>query len=146
MRDGSFIRITINGIDESIEDIASIHPKVNKAIHKEINKSGREMLRDLKNITPVITGTLKRSAYFQPGEGLDKEDATFLNATLGYVAPYAPEVEMKRGMLSQTLYNWNEKLYDRVMWAGIKAIEKLPIKQRRLPMMDSSDRDMENDI
>lgn len=129
----------IQGIDETIENLSTIHNTVNKAIQQEINKLGNEMLSDLREITPVVTGRLQQSAFFEAGEGIMDLDTIFINATLGFSAPYASEVEFRHGMLSRTLEKWNEQISERIIMAGIDSLDGIHSGSNRMAEQESAD-------
>jgi len=85
------------------------------------------LLADLKDETPVITGHLRDSAYFNMGNMTFDEDF-IIECFLGYTASYAPIVELRRGMLSNILDRWNDEVSNRVLNAGINALEALDME------------------
>lgn len=129
----------IYGIGETIDNLSTIHSITNRAIQQEINKIGNEMLSDLRNITPIVTGRLQQSAFLENGEGMTDLDTTFINITLGYSAPYASEVELRHGMLSRTLEKWNDQIGNRIMVAGLDALGGLKSGSNRISEQESAD-------
>ncbi len=96
------------------------HKLVNRGVRGELRRIGREMLSDLKGNTPVITGRLRRSSYFE----LENEHEIIQGGSLGYTQEYAPEVEIKRGMLATTLNEWNADIHNRVSAASHRALQR----------------------
>jgi hypothetical protein len=115
----------ITGVDKSISNLSRTHWHVKRAINKELRDLGPKLLADLKDETPVITGHLRDSAYFNMGTTSFNDDDIIIESFLGYTASYAPIVELRRGMLSNVLDRWNNEVSSRVLDAGIRALEKL---------------------
>jgi len=116
----------ITGVDSSISNLSRTHKVVQRAVRKELRDLGPRLLADLKDETPVISGHLRDSAYFNMGN-ISFEDDFIIECFLGYMAPYAPIVEMRRGMLSNVLDRWNDEVSNRVLDAGINALNELDI-------------------
>lgn len=114
----------ITGVDESILNLDRTPKLVKKAVRKELSELGPELLADLKDETPVITGHLRDSAYFNMGN-IRFDDDIIIECFLGYTASYAPIVELRRGMLSTILERWNDEVSNRVLSAGINALSEL---------------------
>jgi hypothetical protein len=118
----------ITGVDESINSLSKTHRVINKAIRKELKELGTIVLADLKSETPVITGHLRDSAYFNMGSNSFSDDNIIIESFLGYTASYAPIVELRRGMLSTILDRWKDEFCGRVIDVGIRALESLDAK------------------
>ncbi|OGM08194.1 hypothetical protein A2Z67_06280 [Candidatus Woesebacteria bacterium RBG_13_36_22] len=112
------ITMTITGINESISNIHNMGPAMINRIKPEVNNIGRDFLEDVRGVTPVVTGQLKKSAYYSEGE----VSPFLIEGSVGYTAPYAPEVEFRRGMLADTLNDWNEKIRQQIITAGLQAL------------------------
>jgi hypothetical protein len=117
----------ITGVDESIRNLSRTHRVVQRAVRKELRDLGPMLLADLKDETPFITGHLRDSAYFNMGNMTFDEDF-IIECFLGYTASYAPIVELRRGMLSNILDRWNDEVSNRVLNAGINALEALDME------------------
>ena len=118
----------ITGIDESIANLSRTHRLVQKAVRRELRELGPLLLSDLKDDTPVITGHLRDSAYFNMGN-MTFDNDFIIECFLGYTASYAPIVELRRGMLSNILKKWNNEVSNRVLNAGINVLNKLEISK-----------------
>lgn len=116
----------ITGVDESAKNLSSTHRVVQRAVRKELRDLGPILLADLKDETPVITGHLRDSAYFNMGN-ISFDNDFIIECFLGYTASYAPIVELRRGMLSNVLDRWNDEVSNRVLNAGITALSELEI-------------------
>lgn len=116
----------ITGVDESIRNLSRTHWHVKRAVNRELRELGPMLLADLKDETPVITGHLRDSAYFNMGNITFDEDF-IIECFLGYTASYAPIVELRRGMLSNILDRWNDEVSNRILNAGINALENMEI-------------------
>lgn len=114
----------ITGVDESIRNISRTHRMVQRAVRRELKELGPTLLADLKDGTPVLTGKLRDSAYFNMGNITFDEDF-IIECFLGYTASYAPIVELRQGMLSNILDRWNNEVSERVLNAGISALNEL---------------------
>ena len=114
------VSMSITGVNSTMVNIAGISPQMRKKIKPEINDIGRNMLADLRAVTPVITGKLKRSAYYSAGE----TNPTMIDGSIGYTAPYSPDVEFRHNMLGDTLNEWNEQIRQRIIGAGFQALEE----------------------
>lgn len=115
------VSMSIAGVNATMVNIAGINPKVIKKVRPEVNDIGRNMLADARAVTPVITGQLKRSSYYSQGE----TDPTMVDGSMGYTAPYAPDVEFRHNMLGDTLNEWNEQIRQRIIGVGFQALEEL---------------------
>jgi len=118
------VTMNFTGVNKTVETMVSINFMASKDIKAEVDDIGREMLADLRAITPVVTGRLKRSAYYAETEDVN-EDSTIQEGSLGYTMPYAPIVEFRRSMLANTLSAWNQRIKDRVMSAGLRSLDHL---------------------
>ena len=114
----------ITGVDDSIKNLSRTHWHVKRAVRKQLKELGPAMLADLKDETPVLTGKLRDSAYFNMGD-MTFDDDIVIQSFLGYLASYAPIVELRVGMLSNILDKWNDEVSSRVLDAGIRALEKI---------------------
>jgi len=117
----------ITGLDESIANLSRTHKVVKKAVRNELADLGPLLLADLKSDTPVLTGHLRDSAYFNMGTVNFDNNDIIIESFLGYMASYAPIVELRQGMLSNILDKWNDEVSNRVLDAGIRALEGLNI-------------------
>lgn len=124
-KEKGIIEMWITGVDESISNLSRTHRLVKRAVNKELRDLGPQMLADLKDETPVITGHLRDSAYFNMGTVSFNDDDIIIESFLGYTASYAPIVELRRGMLANVLDRWNDEVSNRVLDAGIRALESL---------------------
>ena len=122
MRD--LVTLNVAGVSKAAEVTVGIHFMASKDIKREVDDIGREMLVDLRAVTPVITGKLKRSAYYSY-MGDPEEGSLIQEGQLGYTMPYAPIVEFRRSMLANTLSAWNQRIKDRIMSAGIRSLDHL---------------------
>ena len=116
--------LNITGVNKTVETLVSVNFMVSKDIKAEVDDIGMEMLGDLRDITPVVTGKLKRSAYYAKTEDVS-EKSTIQEGSLGYTMPYAPIVEFKRSMLANTLNAWNQRIKDRIVSAKLRALDHL---------------------
>ena len=119
----------ITGVDESIANLSRTHRVVQRAVRAELKELGPILLSDLKNETPVVTGHLRDSAHFNMGN-ITFDNDYIIECFLGYTASYAPIVEMRRGMLSSILRKWNDEVSNRVLNAGINALNKIDINSK----------------
>lgn len=112
--------MNLTGINSTMVNFAGMNKRVINGIRPEVNDIGREFLGDVSGVTPVVTGQLKRSAYYSQG---DTEPA-MVDGSVGYTAPYATSVEFRHNMLSDTLNEWNANIRKRIIDAGFQALEQ----------------------